>query len=169
MWLYLANSVKCYFRKKPLFLTIMKKISKSRLTLIISLYEKRDWVSFSNLSLRHVAWNALEEMPEYCTESAQELQVTMRKEGGTGLVASCLQFYSSKLTCRQHSKLIWVKTIKVIFTISRNPWSCGYLVEEKRQWMLHSRKLSQAQWGGGVKWAHESQIGNELCIAYLEV
>ena len=30
-------------------------------------------------------------------------------------------------------------------------------------------RLSEAQGGAGVRWAHEPQIGNELCIAYLRL
>lgn len=78
---------------------------------------------------------------------------TLREESReTGLVASCLRFYSPQPTCRQHSKLIGVKAIKDIFTVFKRStvlWTCR---EGKVFWEWLSVPLPETQSSSGRHW-----------------
>lgn len=104
-------------------------------------------------------------MPQHRAGTAQEPQVTVKKGGKLVCFASCLKFYSSHPTCRQHSKLIWVKTIQVIFTIFKRS-----VVLKEVLWVIECPLPETQSSSGrpGVGGTQESQIGNELCVAYLE-
>lgn len=104
-------------------------------------------------------------MPKHRAGTAQEPQVTVKKGGKLVCFASCLKFYSSHPTCRQHSKLIWVKTIQVIFTILKRS-----AVLKEVLWVIECPLPETQSCSGrpGVGGTQESQIGNELCVAYLE-
>lgn len=153
----LAKSIKCCFKRKVDWH-------------MISPYEKRG-SAFERLSLQAQGLELLWVEASTPCRGHTGTSTLSEESRETGLVASCLRFYSPQPTCRQHSQLIGVKLSKIFSQFSKALRSCGHAVKEKcskSDWVFPCLKLSQAQDGSGVKWAHESQIGNELCIAYLE-
>lgn len=109
-------------------------------------------------------------MPKQCSVSTQETLLAIIKEGKLVLLLYAPDFIPP-IWMHPTLKLIWVKTIKVIFVTYER--STALLDGPRRKssesdWLTLCLQPTQASVRHWVRRAHESQIGNEP-NGYLEV